>query len=156
MNALVTDRRQQEAILFNVAKGMEQVAASQIRFERDTNKFLDQVNVIKQHLASVADSSAILLQGLSTLFWLSEVEEEKLTIIVSLIKEAEKLADTIIRSYAKVAKVLQPKGLAKDELRAYRESAVTLKEVTVDLFARFVTLPQDEEFQGLMQELNDL
>lgn len=156
MNTLIIDRQKREAKLIQVVRKVEQVAASQARHEKEVNKFLDRINTVKAHLLLVAQNVSALLPDLSNLSWFSNMEEEELAMVVALIKEVEKLAASIVRSYAATNKVFRPKGIAKDELRAYKESADALKEVTADLLARFVTLPQDEEFQSLMQELSSL
>jgi PHD/YefM family antitoxin component YafN of YafNO toxin-antitoxin module len=156
MNTLIIDRQQRESKLLQVVRNVEQIAASQARHEKEVNKFLDRINTVKEHLLLVAQNVSALLPGLSDLSWFSNMEEDELATVIALIKAVEKLAASIVRSYAATNKVFRPMGIAKDELRAYKECADALKEVTTDLLARFVSLPQDEEFQRLMQELSKL
>lgn len=159
MNILVSDPVQQQETLSSIAESMRQTALSvkesQEIYQKHVDKFLDFILDTKSRMASIAVSVNKLTEGLSELTWFTETSPLLLEQIKALVESTDKLANDMVRTYAKINRCFHKHGIDKTELRQYKEAANSIKEMSVDLNDRFFVLPQDSEFMDLMQQLHD-
>lgn len=124
--------------------------------EKKLNRFLDAVNSTKQDLRTAVAEMGPLAVEIEQVLWFTDVAPEVLAVLQNIIRLTGVISANMVRAYARINSVFQPRGIDRTELRAYKQLADDLRELAMDLNDRFFVLPADQEFQDLMQQLNDL
>jgi hypothetical protein len=160
MSLVVVDRNQQRERLDSILEAFREVSNSEISkekdFEKKANAFLDWILNAKNFLKTQSDKINELLPKTEDITSFIPINEELLPEIEALIDAMDNLASSSIRTYARYNRDFTSNGIDKTELKAYKQSVDDLKELATDLREIFFILPQDEEFQKLNQQLNDL
>lgn len=129
---------------------------SQKEFEKTINKFLDHINDTKQLLTKRAVEVSAIVPKIAELTWLAQVDNEVLSDIKELVDGVLTLNKVMVTFWVMVNRNFDKHKIAKTELKHYKQAADDLKELASDLKDRFFALPEDKEFQELMQQLADL
>lgn len=157
---LVLDHTKQEEQLSYLVNAFQEAANKQnsmtIDSQKKTNQFLDDINKRKAYLRSTIEVLDPLLPSLSKDSWFIDPSSRMLDTLKQIIQLMDDLSKVMIRVYARYSAFYTKHGINKDDLRQYKTIADSLKEISVDLNDRFFALPQDEEFNDLMSQLNDL
>lgn len=157
---MVVDPVQQHQKMHSLLEAFQQAAVREhlvtVDLAKKFNKVIAYANKnISFMERTVADLNE-LIPRISELSWFLEIDEEQLDGMRKIIELMEKLSAIMIRNWARINAALRQHGTGQAALKAYKDTANTLKELSVDLNDRFFVLPQDEDFQLILQELNDL
>ena len=74
-------------------------------------------------------------------------------LINDLISSARELRSSLVRQYVLI-NPFRTKGIAKEEIKDFKNSIDELKEVCQDLDSVFFFLPENSEFQEITKELS--
>lgn len=154
MSVLVADRVQQQEKLSALQDTFLRV--KRVDEQEQTNRLLDTINAAKAALQGSYDRLQPIPQGLRELSWFTDVGQENMVALGELLDIAELHSYKMVQRYASFSRAFHRLGLNRALLRQYKEVADEMKEAVVDLKDRFFTLPQDNEFMNLMQQLNEL
>jgi ABC-type transporter Mla subunit MlaD len=160
MSCLVDNRAKQKEKLDSIVGAFSAVSSKKeetnITFEKNINKLLDDILDAKEFLQSNADEIGALVPKLEEVTWFTDIDEELLPSIEELITSLERLSKAMVRNYVSYNRFLTNHKVAKKELSNYKSVADEIGEIASDLRAIFFTLPSDKEFQALNQELSSL
>jgi hypothetical protein len=120
--------------------------------ENRANSFLDAILDFKKTLKEKSDKVYDINERIEKLTWLNNLSDECLMSINDLISVAKDLQSTLIRQYVSM-NVLRTKGLAKEEVKDFKNSIDELKEAYEDLESVFFFLP---EFKGFIETTKQL
>ena len=160
MNCLMDNRAEQKVKLDSIVGAFSAVSLKKeetsVTFEKHIKKILDDILDAKKFLQTNADEIGTLVPKLEEVTWFTDIDEELLPSVDELIITLERLAKAMVRNYASCSRFFAKHNVDKKELSAYKAVADEISEVASDLRAIFFTLPADEEFQALNQELSSL
>lgn len=132
------------------------VAPTKKELERKVNAFPDEINEERNNLTDCTENINSLNIESHSITWFTNVEPSLLTEIKDIIEVMHHLHKSMLQYYVIINKAFALRGILKEERRAFKATADDVKEIANDLNDRFFVLPQDEEFQDLMNQLNDL
>lgn len=160
MSVLVLDPVQQREKLSLAIGAISKVSSNakenDAEFEKRINILLDYINDTKRLLNKRIDDVSFVLPKIAELTWLAEVDADVLADMKQLIDIMLHLNHVMVVFWAKVSRSFAQHKVAKLELNRYKQVADDVKELATDLNDRFFILPEDKEFQELMQQLADL
>lgn len=126
---------------------------SPISEEEITNKLLDAILDVKSSLkkktARIYDANA----NIEKLTWLNDLDDECLMITNDLISAAKDLHSSLIRQYVSM-NYLRKQGIAKEEIKDFKNSIDELKEAYSDLESVFFFLPEMPDFLDTTKQLS--
>ncbi|HEX8376838.1 MAG TPA: hypothetical protein VF602_03405 [Pedobacter sp.] len=118
------------------------------------NNFLDHILDFKSKLSSKTERINTLVEKLEVLTWLNDpIDDECLKLINDLIASARDLHYSLIRRYVEMNH-LRAKGIAKDEIKSFKNSIDDLKDIFIDLESVFFHLPNIPSFKQTTRELS--
>lgn len=120
--------------------------------EEKINSFLDAILDLRKSLTDKTKKLYDINSRIEKLTWLNNLSDECLMSINDLISAAKDLRSTLIRQYVSM-NFLRNKGLAKDEIKEFKNSIDELKEAYQDLESVFFFLP---EFKGFVETTKQL
>ena len=116
------------------------------------NQFLDAILDLKKSIKDKTVRIYKINDNIEKLTWLNELDEECLMLINDLISSAKDLRSSLIRQYVSLG-FLKKKGIAKEEIKDFKNSLDELKETYQDLESVFFYLP---EFSGFTETTKQL
>lgn len=124
--------------------------------ESKVNSFLDSINDFKKNLKAKTERIYKINENMEGLTWfnIDDLDEKCLMALNDLISSAKDLQSSLIRQYALMNKILKPKGIAKEEIKDFKNSIDELKESYEDLESVFFFLPQMPEFAETTEQLS--
>ena len=126
---------------------------SPISEEEITNKFLDAILDLK---SSIKDKTRRIYEAngsIEKLTWLNDLDDECLMISNDLISSAKDLHSSLIRQYVSM-NYLRRQGIAKEEIKDFKNSIDELKEAYSDLESVFFFLPEMPDFVDTTKQLS--
>lgn len=117
------------------------------------NSFLDTISDFKARLNSLTDKLTDVNEKMERITWLTDLNEQCLYLLNDLISCAKDLHSTLIRNYVKMS-FLRKEGIAKAEIKAFKNAADDLKETFQDLESVFFFLPKDPEYTETTRQLS--
>ncbi|MCK4661556.1 MAG: hypothetical protein KAT68_01720 [Bacteroidales bacterium] len=120
--------------------------------EERVNSFLDAILDFKNLLKEKTDKLYHINMQIEKLTWFNDLDNDCLMLINDLISSAKDLQSTLIRQYVSM-NLLRKKGLAKDDIKDFKNSIDELKETYEDLESVFFFLP---EFPGFVETTKQL
>lgn len=160
MSQLVADQVEQRHTLDLLSEAFQQASVklvpSKQELEGKLNAMLDGINRERGILIERTAIVNALFPRARDVAWFTNPSQELLIELHGLIGEMQNLHRTMLKYYLRINKEFASRGIAKEERKAYKLAADDLKELTEDLNERFFVFPQDEEFQDLMTQLNDI
>lgn len=121
--------------------------------EKVINKFLDSINELKKDLQKKSQFVYDINERIEKITWFNDLDDECLMLINDLISTAKDLHSTLIRQYVSVG-FLKLKGIAKEEIKDFKNAIDELKEICQDLESIFFYLPQMPEFVETTKQLS--
>lgn len=121
--------------------------------ETAVNILLDKILELKNNLSKKTDKINDLINGLEKLTWFNDLNEECLMLINDLIAAIKDLHSSLIRQYINF-NFLREKGIAKTEIKEFKNSIDDLKELYSDLESVFFFLPEMPEFSETTKQLS--
>ncbi len=122
--------------------------------EQIVNSFLDNLLDFKKSLSEKSFKINELNKSLESLTWINEnMDDDCLRLINDLIAAMKDYHSTLIRHYVN-ASILKDKGIAKDEIKEFKNSIDDLKEMFIDFESIYFHLPQIPGFKETSKELS--
>ncbi|MEQ6118566.1 hypothetical protein [Reichenbachiella sp. MALMAid0571] len=113
--------------------------------EERINLILDAILEFKSSLSEKTNKLNDLNENIEKLTWENDLDDECLMLLNDLISSAKDLHSSLIRQYVGM-KEFRAKGIAKDEIKDFKNSIDDLKETYTDLESAFFFLPKMPEF----------
>jgi archaellum component FlaC len=117
------------------------------------NEFLDAILDMKKSIKDKTQRIYEVNENVEKLTWFNDLDEECLMLINDLISAAKDLRSSLIRQYISLD-FLRKKGIAKEELKDFKNSIDELKETYQDLESVFFYLPEIPEFVETTKKLS--
>jgi len=121
--------------------------------EEKVNQFLDVILDFKKSLKDKTFKIYDVNERIEKLTWFDDLNEECLMLANDLISSARDLHSSLIRQYVSM-NLIRSKGIAKNEIKDFKNSIDELKEVSSDLESVLFFLPEMPEFIETTKELS--
>jgi hypothetical protein len=121
--------------------------------EKKINALLDAIIDFKKTLKDKTDKLEKLNEGLESMTWFNDLEEESLMKINDLIAASKDLHSSLIRQFVSINH-FRSKGIAKNEIKQFKNAIDDLKEIYTDLESVFFYLPGIPEFIETTKQLS--
>ncbi len=121
--------------------------------EAKVNAFLDAMIEFKKILVEKTQIINNIIERIEKLTWFSDLDEDCLMILNDLISSAKDLRSSLIRQYVSMNN-LRKKGIAKEEIKEFKNSIDELKETYEDLESVFFFLPKITAFTDTTKQLS--
>jgi hypothetical protein len=121
--------------------------------KENINQFLDAILDFKVSLKDKTQKIHILNDRIEKLTWFDNLNEECLMLSNDLISSARDLHSSLIRQYVSMS-FIRSKGIAKEEIKDFKNSVDELKEVCSDLESVLFFLPEMPDFIETTKELS--
>jgi uncharacterized phage infection (PIP) family protein YhgE len=118
-----------------------------------TNSFLDAILVFKTKIKGKAETISSITKKMDKLTWLTNPDDESLMLLNDLISSAKDLYSSLIRQYVYLS-AMRKKGIAKEEIKCFKNTIDELKESIEDLESVFFFLPEMPEFVETTKQLS--
>lgn len=121
--------------------------------EQMTNSFMDAFLELKKLLKEKTSEVLLINEMMEKLTWVNDVDEESLMLLNDLISLAKDFRGSLIRQYISLDD-LRKQGLAKDEIKEFKNGIDELKEAYEDLESVFFYLPKMPDFVETTRKLS--
>jgi hypothetical protein len=121
--------------------------------EERVNALLDAILDFKNGLKEKTERIYDVNEKIESISWLNNLDEECLMILNDIISSAKDLRTSLIRQYISM-NFLRKKGIAKEEIKDFKNSIDELKESYEDLESVFFFLPEMPDFEETTQKLS--
>lgn len=122
--------------------------------EESTNVLLDAILDLKNSLREKTTKIYFVNERIEKLTWFDDLDEESLMLINDTISSAKDLNSSLIRQYISINNIFRKKGIAKEEIKDFKNSIDELKESYEDLESVFFFLPEMPEFVETSKRLS--
>jgi hypothetical protein len=109
--------------------------------EERINAFLDAILEFKNTFQRKTEKIVEINDRIERLTWFNDLDEESLMLINDLISSIKDLHSTLIRQYVSL-NLIRSKGIAKDEIKNFKNAVDDLKENYQDLESVYFFLPE--------------
>lgn len=113
--------------------------------EERVNSLLDSILNFKSELKEKTSKLYEINERIEKITWFNDLDQESLMLINDLISSAKDLQTSLIRQYISM-NFFRRKGIAKEEIRDFKNSIDELKESYEDLESVFFFLPKMPDF----------
>lgn len=120
--------------------------------EEKVNVLLDTILDFKQLISDKTKKLNNINERIEKVTWFNNLDNESLMLINDLISAAKDLRSTLIRQYVSM-NFLRKKGIAKSEIKAFKNAIDELKESYEDLESVFFFLPKMPDFNDTTRKL---
>lgn len=117
------------------------------------NQLLDAILDLKKSIENKTKKIYEVNENIEKISWLNDLDEECLMLINDLIAAAKDLRTSLIRQYISLD-LLRKKGVAKEEIKHFKNSIDELKETYEDLESVFFYLPELPDFVETTKQLS--
>ncbi|ARV08286.1 hypothetical protein BTO05_01010 [Winogradskyella sp. PC-19] len=117
------------------------------------NQLLDAILDLKSSIKNKTKRIYEVNHNIEKLTWFNDLDEECLMLTNDLISAAKDLRSSLIRQYISLD-FLRKKGIAKEEIKDFKNSIDELKETYQDLESVFFYLPEIPEFVETTKQLS--
>lgn len=114
--------------------------------EERMNAFLDAILEFKNTFQRKTEKIVEINDRIERLTWFNDLDEESLMLINDLISSIKDLHSTLIRQYVSL-NLIRSKGIAKDEIKNFKNATDDLKENYQDLESVYFFLPEIPDFK---------
>ena len=114
--------------------------------EERMNAFLDAILEFKNTFQRKTEKIVEINDRIERLTWFNDLDEESLMLINDLISSIKDLHSTLIRQYVSL-NFIRSKGIAKDEIKNFKNAVDDLKENYQDLESVYFFLPEIPDFK---------
>lgn len=121
--------------------------------EEKINSFLDAILDFKSNLKEKTNKIYDVNERLEKVSWFNDLDEESLMLLNDLISAAKDLKSSLIRQYVSL-NYFRTKGIAKKEIKDFKNSIDELKEAYEDLESVFFYLPKMPNFVETTKQLS--
>jgi hypothetical protein len=117
------------------------------------NRFLDAILDLQKLLTDKTEKIYEVNESIEKLTWFTDLDEECLMLTNDLISAAKDLRTSLIRQYISLV-FLRNKGIAKQEIKDFKNSIDELRESYEDLESVFFFLPEFPDFVETTKQLS--
>lgn len=112
------------------------------------NNFLDQILKLKEILQKETSKINNIVDKLEKLTWVEQeiLDEDCLMLINDIISLSKDLRSSFVKQYVSM-NYIRSKGIAKNELKEFKNAIDDLREISEDLESIFFYLPNISEFK---------
>ncbi|QFZ55164.1 hypothetical protein FEZ18_10330 [Oceanihabitans sp. IOP_32] len=121
--------------------------------EKRVNSILDAILDFKNSLKEKTNKIYNINEKIEKITWFNELDEESLMLLNDLISSAKDLRTSLIRQFISMNS-LRRKGIAKEEIKDFKNSIDELKESYEDLESVFFFLPEMPDFVETTSKLS--
>ena len=121
--------------------------------EDKVNLLLDAILDFKSGLKEKTDRINDINERIEKITWFNDLDEENLMLLNDLISSAKDLRTSLVRQY-KPLDYFRKKGIAKEEIKDFKNSVDELKESYDDLESVFFFLPEMPDFVETTSKLS--
>lgn len=121
--------------------------------EEQMNGFLDAILDFKNGLSKKTQDIYDFSDRIEKLSWFDDLDEECLMVANDLISAAKDLSSSLIRQYVSM-NFIRSKGIAKDEIKNFKNAIDEFKETYTDLESVLFFLPEMPDFIETTKELS--
>lgn len=121
--------------------------------EERVNSFLDAILDFKNSLKEKTDKIYNVNERIEKITWFNDLDEESLMLLNDLISSAKDLRTSLIRQYISM-NFFRKKGIAKEEIKDFKDAIDELKESYEDLESVFFFLPKMSDFVETTSKLS--
>ena len=121
--------------------------------EEKINTLLDVILDFKSDLKEKTSKIYNINERLEKITWYSDLDNDNMMILNDIISLAKDLRSSLIRKYVSM-NTLRQKGIAKEEIKEFKNSIDELKESYEDLESVFFYLPEMPEFIETTKKLS--
>ncbi len=121
--------------------------------EESMNTFLDAILGFKTNMKEKTETISSITERMDKLTWFTNPDEESLMLLNDLISAAKDVHSSLIRQYVSLTPI-RKKGIAREEIREFKNSIDELKESYEDLESVFFFLPEMPEFVETTKQLS--
>ena len=121
--------------------------------EERVNSILDAILDFKNSLKEKTAKIYNVNERIEKITWFNDLDEESLMLLNDLISSAKDLRTSLIRHYISM-NFFRKKGIAKEEIKDFKNSIDELKEAYEDLEAVFFFLPEMPDFVETTSKLS--
>ncbi len=121
--------------------------------EESMNTFLDAIIGFKANMKEKTETISSITERMDKLTWFTNPDEESLMLLNDLISSAKDVHSSLIRQYVSLNPI-RKKGIARDEIKEFKNSIDELKESYEDLESVFFFLPEMPEFVETTKQLS--
>jgi hypothetical protein len=114
--------------------------------EERMNAFLDAILEFKNTFQRKTEKIVEINDRIERLTWFNDLDEESLMLINDLISSIKDLHSTLIRQYVSL-NLIRSKGIAKEEIKNFKNTIDDLKENYQDLESVYFFLPEIPDFK---------
>lgn len=114
--------------------------------EERMNAFLDAILEFKNTFQRKTVKIVEINDRIERVTWFNDLDEESLMLINDLISSIKDLHSTLIRQYVSL-NLIRSKGIAKDEIKNFKNAIDDLKENYQDLESVYFFLPEIPDFK---------
>jgi len=114
--------------------------------EERMNAFLDAILEFKNTFQMKTEKIIEINESIERVTWFNDLDEESLMLINDLISSIKDLHSTLIRQYVSL-NLIRSKGIAKDEIKNFKNAVDDLKENYQDLESVYFFLPEIPDFK---------
>ena len=122
--------------------------------EQRTDALLDAILDLKKSLNEKTEKIYAVNENLEKITWFDNLDEESLMLLNDLISVTKDLFSSLIRQFVTLNNSLRKKGIAKQEIKDFKNSIDELKESYEDLESVFFFLPEMPEFVETTKQLS--
>lgn len=121
--------------------------------EKKINKLLDTILEFKKAFATKTAKIEEVVERIEKITWFNKLDKESLMLVNDLISLIRDLHSSLLRQYVSL-NFIRSQGIAKVEIKNFKNAIDDLKDVANDLDSRFFFLPKNDEFQQITKELS--
>lgn len=114
--------------------------------EERINAFLDAILEFKNTFQMKTEKIIEINESIERVTWFNDLDEESLMLINDLISSIKDLHSTLIRQYVSL-NLIRSKGIAKEEIKNFKNTIDDLKENYQDLESVYFFLPEIPDFK---------
>ncbi|MCC7453372.1 MAG: hypothetical protein IT222_04335 [Crocinitomix sp.] len=121
--------------------------------EERVNLLLDTILDFKSSLKIKTNKIYEVNERIEKITWFNNLDDESLMLLNDLISSAKDLRTSLIRQYLSM-NFLRKKGIAKSEIKNFKNAIDELREAFEDLESVFFFLPEMPEFKEITKKLS--
>lgn len=121
--------------------------------EKKINKLLDTILEFKKKFANKTSKIESIIERIEKITWFNKLDNDSLMLINDLVSLIRDLHSSLLRQYVSL-NFIRSKGIAKEEIKSFKDAIDDLKDVANDLDSRFFFLPNNDDFQETTKELS--
>lgn len=121
--------------------------------EKKINNFLDTILEFKKIFANKTSKIEKVIERIEKITWFNNLDNDSLMLINDLVSLIRDLHSSLLRQYVSL-NFIRSKGIAKEEIKNFKDAIDDLKDIANDLDSRFFFLPNNDDFQETTKELS--